>query len=118
MGKSLQSSKSINTLQQVLGKAGGIGVFTKEGINTGKLYTGHWVVAKKRHIGLIEKQVVVYDRSQRGVNKIFIGKITNIKMSPSVIHRWLVCVQSWTELGQTHLNWHQFAGGSNPVRYV
>lgn len=74
--------------------------------------TGNWVLDDKRKYS----KVVIYNRTESR-NDIYVARRTAVKPSREQ-GRFVLDLDKIHYLGSTYLNWLQFAGSRNPVRYM
>lgn len=74
--------------------------------------TGNWVLDDKRKCN----QVIIYNRTESR-NDIYVARRTAVKPSREA-GRFVLDLDKIHYLGSTYLNWLQFAGSRNPVRYL
>lgn len=73
--------------------------------------TGNWVINQNRST----RKVIIYERTERG-NDIYVAKRTAIKKSRDS-GRYVIHLTDVAYYGTTYMNWPQFSGSRNPVRY-
>jgi len=74
--------------------------------------TGNWVIDDKRRCN----KVVIYNRTDSR-NDIYVARRTAVKPSREQ-GRFVLDLAKIHYFGSTYLNWPQFAGSRNPVRYL
>jgi len=73
--------------------------------------TGNWVLDQKRST----RKVIIYERTPRG-NDVYVAKRKTIQRSKEA-GRYIIHLQDVRYFGTTYLNWTQFSGSRNPIRY-
>lgn len=73
--------------------------------------TGNWVIDQSRAC----RKVVIYNRTDAG-NEIYIARRTRIRPSKEQ-GRYVIHLADVRYFGCTYLNWVQFTGSRNPIRY-
>lgn len=73
--------------------------------------TGNWVVNHRRKY----RKVVIYQRTD-SVNKVFVARRGQLKKSREA-GRFVIKLTDVRYYGSTYLNWPQFSGSRNPIRY-
>ncbi len=73
--------------------------------------TGNWVLDQNRKCD----QVIIYNRTDSR-NDIYVAKRQDVRPS-RVSGRFIIELENIQYFGCTYLNWPQFSGSRNPIRY-
>jgi hypothetical protein len=73
--------------------------------------TGNWIINQKRGT----RKVIIYARTARG-NDIYVAKRKTVQRAQEN-GRYVIHLQDVRYFGTTYLNWLQFSGSRNPIRY-
>ncbi len=74
--------------------------------------TGNWVINQERKYN----KVIIYERTESG-NDVYVAKRTTIRRSKED-GRYVIHLKDVSYYGSTYLNWPNFSGSRNPVRYL